>query len=1432
MIRTTPFVKRMRTTGGTIYTFSSALEDIGLNINERNNIVKMSHYALLNIPSIDAPVTLQENKFNVYSIPGAFTYFNNGDIKDGRVVVAESFQNYALNLENNILAQDTYNPALTNTVSERVLWKWLKETGAIRWSPINTSIGLYWKEEYDDPDSSLGYNSIVKAIGNISAGAVRTDSFGTYNETYVLVPTSFGETQVYFKQVEDDNYKHGMSITNGFIPILGRENYLQPHPDALDINSYYDYMDSSTKIANNNITYDASGIVGTGWWWTYEGLNTSEDRNYYTDTSTYINTGIYNIDLSINGQFGYKRSLVDCVGIEFDLTNLRNMNVWGDTLSTDSTLTYDKMAMEYAVNDSYDFNAILIYYSIYNKTADVVLATNLLGILFLDPPSGNTSNFPLSEIKLPSITKLQSGPSGFGTSYSFRLNIKSDYMLDDTAATIFDAAVPYDEDLSNWSDVFDNLGKTLSILNSQTGTLSYITNQYLQLQNDVTNIANQVNNVYNIYNSSNGYGTQGIQGIQGTGGNGVFNIIGNTSEVLFRDDKVKFGYNTSPNFIWDNSILQISGYKSFRYIDSSIYDYNEKVMTSDVSGNASWSSLYDIGNMFPVIMVKDASEFISAFNNYNSENGIKANKGALIIINGNVNIIGDVSLNHSGIIVEGVGNSMIDVSNGKINVWGNKAKIDYRNITIKGKSSTNATLIFDVYSNVDTMFNNVTFDGICYNNISPGVSNSSNCNIYYQTLNINPNINFKLCKFKSDNITKYHRFILYSSAIPTILTASVISHTPNNAIILSHSDRYFDFAISCDNFNYFSDGSGELYNLSPLTGSISQNIKNITIPEIDHNPIGINVPTMKHAFYCDSSNSQLYFSTGVNSNSQWININSSTGVQGIQGIQGLLGNQGIQGISGSAVAQGIQGIQGIQGLLGNQGIQGISGSAVAQGIQGIQGIQGSSIDIYDHWNAKINSKAERGIYKFDSSTGYRGVNFEAGHNISILESSDVSNYYKIIINASNGTGTPYVLPKWSPIGNALIDSSIYSNNIHTGIGTSLPTRNLDINGNIRIRTLDVINSSIYEWALVSDASGNIDKVLRSSVIGDFTFIPNYYVTNLTEFIDAYNKIDIDRKLNGNGGNIYINGRIILTSNLILNMNGIDIYSSGNGGSFMFCNSDSSLATVYKLIINEGNPTFYNTGFIGATTQSSTQMQYLINRNIIDVSCLSSKISFSECEFSNIIGGIEGPVITYSTNPLNEFYSNSLYFNNCIISSNNNIIPFEYSGFHIRYDGAGVNKFRLNLYISDQIYTSGSTTGGFPTNNSGNKYVVTYLNNDFSNFSFFTDDTAWLDRTTTSVGTIPATSRSKLMNSMTYMETITTLNSSDYFLISSSDNKYRKISSEDILSKSSLATIDVKTSNYSLVNEDNGKIIEFNISTDCSIYYHQELVKDFKLQLLK
>ena len=48
----TPKISKMRTSGGTFITFGSATEDIGLNINERNNKVSLSNYVLLNIPDM------------------------------------------------------------------------------------------------------------------------------------------------------------------------------------------------------------------------------------------------------------------------------------------------------------------------------------------------------------------------------------------------------------------------------------------------------------------------------------------------------------------------------------------------------------------------------------------------------------------------------------------------------------------------------------------------------------------------------------------------------------------------------------------------------------------------------------------------------------------------------------------------------------------------------------------------------------------------------------------------------------------------------------------------------------------------------------------------------------------------------------------------------------------------------------------------------------------------------------------------------------------------------------------------------------------------------------------------------------------------------------------------------------------------------------
>jgi len=519
--RITPFVKRMRANGGTIYTFSSAVEDIGLNINERNNLVKISHFALLNIPSI-AESDGSVNTFNVRNIPGAWEYERNStSVKDGRVLIAESFQNYALNLEANLLNQSTYNPALTATVSERVFWKWLKETGAVRWADPSTSTqytGYRWTEELGTDASS--YDEIVKYVGQVSAGNVRTDTFGTYNETYILVPTSHGQTRAYFKQIEDDNYYHGMEIGNLGENILGREGYTKPHPDGLSMKAYYDFVDSSTQLTGGNeydLEYDFStGIFEAGQWFTAEGREpASTDNAYLTDSSSYLDASVYytNIRYTLSSGTGpleieFKRSNVDCLSLETNINVLRE-------IYADSALTWNSMATgDYAVDDSFNFNAALIYYTVYNSTKDEVLATNLLGIMFLDAPSGNSSQITDTGvgILLPSLEKIMSGPAGFGTSYSLRLNIKTDNMLDDTTAVIVDQATSDQLWAEEWTDVFQNLDTAVNILTQQNSTINYISGQYVVLQGNQTQI---INTVKALQFQVNDIG-QDIQGVAGT----------------------------------------------------------------------------------------------------------------------------------------------------------------------------------------------------------------------------------------------------------------------------------------------------------------------------------------------------------------------------------------------------------------------------------------------------------------------------------------------------------------------------------------------------------------------------------------------------------------------------------------------------------------------------------------------------------------------------------------------------------------------------------------------------------------------------------------------------------------------------------------------------------------------------------------------------
>ena len=182
MLRT-PLIKP-RAQGGTFYTFASALEDIGLNINELGNKVMLSHYALLDLPPFDAAsmkVTANYSDYNTSDSGNA-----------GKNIFADSFQNYVLNMETVVRNHHLYDFSNAITVSERVFWKWLLNNGLLHLKEDEQNSDYYVE------DCSYG-DTVVKCFGYINSGAQRSDDYSMYNETFVQVPSSFGRVRILFK---------------------------------------------------------------------------------------------------------------------------------------------------------------------------------------------------------------------------------------------------------------------------------------------------------------------------------------------------------------------------------------------------------------------------------------------------------------------------------------------------------------------------------------------------------------------------------------------------------------------------------------------------------------------------------------------------------------------------------------------------------------------------------------------------------------------------------------------------------------------------------------------------------------------------------------------------------------------------------------------------------------------------------------------------------------------------------------------------------------------------------------------------------------------------------------------------------------------------------------------------------------------------------
>lgn len=418
----TPIIKP-RTQGGTFFTFGSALEDIGLNINEKTNRVELTHYAILDIPPFSVN-GIDDKSFNLNT---KGEYENNV----GDMLFTEAFQNYVLNFETIVRNDTNYNFALSSTISEKVFWKWLFKNKTMNdFDEIKINNTTYYRE----------VNPIVKGFGRISASSQRTDDYGIYNETFVQIPSSYGQMECLFKCTPDENYNTQKTF-------ISESKYIENIKDE--------------ELTNGYIT--STGIYA-------EPICDNETKSY-----TIVEPK-------------------DMFSLEMNINNLK------DYYDTDN-ITYDSLAfgenLKINVQDNYSFNAILVYYSIYDANKKNIISTNAYGIYILD------KSYSISDdvYEFTKLLKKKTTQTNVGTSFSFRLNIKasSAYSGD---VQIIDNSTPAYAMSEDFNDVIKNLNIAVRKLNDNSILMynisesnKYIKNMFIDIHNKVDTLNKTIENI-------------------------------------------------------------------------------------------------------------------------------------------------------------------------------------------------------------------------------------------------------------------------------------------------------------------------------------------------------------------------------------------------------------------------------------------------------------------------------------------------------------------------------------------------------------------------------------------------------------------------------------------------------------------------------------------------------------------------------------------------------------------------------------------------------------------------------------------------------------------------------------------------------------------------------------------------------------------------
>ena len=315
----TPLVRIPQPMGGTMYAFASSARDMTRAFNSSDLNFEFSKYALLDLPDFTDSV----NGSNTIDFELNLKQASGQEYVAGmpNVDFAQTFQNYALNLEELLLQDDDYDPIILQSDAEKIFFKWLSALGAIDFVAADSNQTLFgnYTEKVNGAFASDNYDRVVKYLGTIDVENDVAYQGNTYHEVYINVPTSVGYTPtVLFKP---GNYNTTATKLYASDYIEGRAG--QTHPDP-----------------NINI-------------------NTVVD-DYTSNSGAY-----YNI----------QTNATNSVGLEFNANAYEEIN---NNPDVKSLLDFAKKGQKFT------FNAILVYYDIYSQSIPANRATNLYGILILD----------------------------------------------------------------------------------------------------------------------------------------------------------------------------------------------------------------------------------------------------------------------------------------------------------------------------------------------------------------------------------------------------------------------------------------------------------------------------------------------------------------------------------------------------------------------------------------------------------------------------------------------------------------------------------------------------------------------------------------------------------------------------------------------------------------------------------------------------------------------------------------------------------------------------------------------------------------------------------------------------------------------------------------------------------------------------------------